>query len=235
MVKQGVLPPKLRICAWSWGSRPQIPLPQVYISTNEKRMQASAPHFQTNQIFFKPIKYIQVFISTRITLCNIITYKMTEQCNIQTTHWKDEIRIDVREWESKDQKLIPTRKAISLPLYRWKLLVESFDSMDKALEEKEEYKSHLGRNIFASVTKNNVCVDIRQHWLPPNQAEVVPTKRGITLRPEEYEKLKDVACVIGDFVPELSSVVPCPYTSDHMNQLGFLRCPECNPDNFRQW
>jgi hypothetical protein len=48
--------------------------------------------------------------------------------------------------------------------------------------------------------------DIRQHWLPPNQTEVVPTKKGITLRSGEYAKLKDVASVISDFVPELNSV-----------------------------
>jgi hypothetical protein len=159
---------------------------------------------------------------------------MTEQCNIELgnhryvkiTEWKDEVRIDIREWEMENGARIPTRKGISLPLQRWKLLVDNFDSLDKALQEKAGY---------ASVKPNNVCMDIRQHWLPPNQTEVVPTKKGITLRPGEYDKLKDVSRVIGDFHPELNSVVPCPYQSDDLNQLGFLRCPDCNPDNFKEW
>ncbi|CAG2202428.1 unnamed protein product [Mytilus edulis] len=154
---------------------------------------------------------------------------------VQATEWNDEIRIDVREWELKDEKLIPTKKGISLPLHRWKLLVDNFEFLDQALAEKRVYQSHLGGNVYASVQIKSVCLDLRQHWLSPNNTEVVPTKKGICLRPAEYVKLKDVASVIGDFVPELCSIVPCPYSSDHQNQLGFLRCSECNPDHFSEW
>jgi hypothetical protein len=65
---------------------------------------------------------------------------------------------------------------------------------------------------------SGICVDIRQHGLPPNQTKGVPTMKGITLRPSVYTKLKDVVSVICDFVPELNSVVPCPYRSNDMNQ-----------------
>lgn len=98
-----------------------------------------------------------------------------------------------------------------------------------------DYSTHLWGNLYASIHSSGVCVDIWQYWLPPNQTEVVPTKKGICPRPSEYTKLKDTARVIGDFVPELSSTVPCPYQSNHMNQLGFLKCPECNPDNYTEW
>ena len=33
-------------------------------------------------------------------------------------------------------------------------------------------------------------------------------------------------------IPELSSVVPCQFQSDHANQLGVLRCCECNPNDY---
>jgi hypothetical protein len=154
---------------------------------------------------------------------------------VQASEWKDEIRIDVREWEIKDGKQIPTKKGISLPLHRWKMLVDSLEFLDQALDEKREYATHLGRNVYSIVKANGICVDLRQHWLPHNQTEVVPTKKGITLRRGEYAKFKNVASVICDFVPKLNSVVPCPYRSDHMNQLGFLSCPECNPDHFAEW
>ena len=109
------------------------------------------------------------------------------------------------------------------------------DFVDQALYEKRDYKAHLGRNVYATVKASGICVDIRQHWLPPNQTEVVPTKKGITLRPSEYAKLKDVVSVICDFVPELNSVVPCPYRSNEMNQLGLLSCNACNPDHCEDW
>jgi hypothetical protein len=150
---------------------------------------------------------------------------------VQVTEWKDEIRIDVTEWEIQNNKRVPTTKGISLPLHRRKMFVDSREFLDQALDEKRECATHLGGNVYATVKAGGICVDLIQHWLPPNQTEVVPTKKGITLRPREYAKLKDVASVICDFVPELNSVVPCPYRSDHMNQLGFLSCSACNPDH----
>jgi hypothetical protein len=115
------------------------------------------------------------------------------------------------------------------------MLVVSLEYLDQALDEKREYATNLGGNVYSTVKAGGICVDLTQHWLPPNQAKVVPTRKEITLRPAEYVKLKDVASVICDFVPELNSVVPCPYRSDHMNQLGFLSCPECNPDHCAEW
>jgi len=112
---------------------------------------------------------------------------------------------------SRTENGFPRKKGSAFPS-RWKMLVDSFEFLDQALNEMREYKSHLGRNVYASVGHNSICVDIRQHWLPPNQTDVVPTKKGITLRPGEYAKLKDVAMVVGDFVPELSSVFPCPFS-----------------------
>ena len=70
--------------------------------------------------------------------------------------------------------------------------------VDQALDEKREYAIHVGGNVYATVKASVICVDIRQHWLPPNQTEVVPTKKGKTLRPGEYDKLKDVVSVICD-------------------------------------
>ena len=63
------------------------------------------------------------------------------------------------------------------------MLDNNMDFVVQALDEKREYATHLGGNVYASVKASGICVDIRQHWLPPNQTEVVPTKKGITLRP----------------------------------------------------
>ena len=40
---------------------------------------------------------------------------------------------------------------------------------------------------------------------------------------------------IGRVLPELDGVVPCYMQSDHMNQLGALRCSECNPNDYQNW
>jgi hypothetical protein len=59
-----------------------------------------------------------------------------------------------------------------------------------------------------------------QYWFAPNQSHLVPTKKAITLSPTEYSQLNDPTSIMDDFVPEIMLVVPYPYQSDHMNQLG---------------
>ncbi|XP_053388402.1 uncharacterized protein LOC123540135 [Mercenaria mercenaria] len=97
---------------------------------------------------------------------------------VQVNEWKGEMRVDIREWQGDK----PTKKGISLTLMRWKNFVDQLTYADKVLQDKQSYWSHLGGNVYCNITENSVCVDIRQHWKPEN--EVVPTKKGICLRPK---------------------------------------------------
>ena len=112
-------------------------------------------------------------------------------------------------------------------------ILDTQDDVDKILEDKKSYGSHLGGNVYCNVGENSVCVDIRQYWQPAK--EVVPTRKGICLRPEEYKQLKEHMQDIGRALPELDAVVPCYLQIDHMNQLGALQCSECNPNSFTTW
>ena len=56
-------------------------------------------------------------------------------------------------------------------------------------------------------------------------------KKGYALD-RQYEALKNRVLDIIQALPELDSVVPCMFREDHMNQLGALQCPECNPNDF---
>jgi hypothetical protein len=78
----------------------------------------------------------------------------------KATEWRDEIRIDVREWGIQNDKGIPTKKGIRLSLHRWKMLVDMFEFLDQALDEKRDYATHLGRNVYATVKASGICVDI---------------------------------------------------------------------------
>ena len=118
------------------------------------------------------------------------------------------------EW--KDDK--PTKKGISLTLMRWKNWVDYLEHADQARAEKKNYMGHLGGNVYCTVKEGSSCMDIRQFWKPKD--EVVPTKKGLCLRPLEYSALKEVIPEIGTTLPELDAVVPCYAQSDHMNQLG---------------
>ena len=148
---------------------------------------------------------------------------------VKVSEWRGELRVDIREW--RDDK--PTKKGISLILMRWKNWVNQFEFVEKALHEKKSYGNHIGGNVYCTVAVNGVCVDIRQYWKP--EEEVVPTTKGICLRPSEYVRLKEPLPEIGNALPELDGVVPCFLQSDHMNQLGALQCSECNSNDFYNW
>ena len=48
---------------------------------------------------------------------------------------------------------------------------------DQARTEKQNYKSHLGGNVYCTITEGSTYMDIRQYWKP--QEEVIPTKKGL--------------------------------------------------------
>ena len=148
---------------------------------------------------------------------------------VEVTEWKGELRVDLRQWQ--DGK--PTKKGISVTLMRWKNWVECISYLDEALQNKKAYSCHLGGNVYCDLGDDSVCVDIRQHWMP--EEKVVPTKKGLCLRPLEYQRLKELVPLIGQALPELDAVVPCYMQSDHMNQVGALQCPECNPNDCMNW
>ena len=148
---------------------------------------------------------------------------------VEVKEWKGELRVDLREWENDR----PTKKGISLTLMHWKNLVDQIEYVDEALREKKSYGSHLGGNVYCNIADKSVCVDIRQYWKP--QEEVVPTRKGLCLRPDEYKRLKELLPEIGNTLPELNALVPCFLQSDHANQVGALQCKECNPNDFNNW
>ena len=148
---------------------------------------------------------------------------------VRVVEWKGETRVDVREWDGD----IPTKKGVSLSLSRWKSFLDFIDQVDEALKENKTYSLHLGGNVYCNVKEGSPCVDIRQYWKP--QDDVVPTKKGLRLRPQEYQRLKDILQEVNAAIPELSSVVPCMFRSDHANPSGFLKCSECNPNDFMNW
>ena len=148
---------------------------------------------------------------------------------VEVIEWQGETRVDLREWVNGS----PTKKGIRLTLMRWKNWVDAIEYLDQTLEDKETYSNHMGGNVYCTVTEGSHCVDIRQYWKP--QDDVVPTKKGLCLRPLEYKRLKELVPEINETLPELDAVVPCFLQSDHMNVWGALMCPECNPNDFMNW
>ena len=154
---------------------------------------------------------------------------------VKVSTWNGEPRLDLREWKVGEDKMIPTKKGISLKLHHIKILTSILDSIQKTREDNGENKWHLGYNAFVRVREDNPCVDIRQYWVPPGVDESVPTKRGLCFRPAEFAVLIQNWSGIENQLPELKDFVPCYEEKDHLSQLELLRCPACNPEGHDSW
>ena len=146
-----------------------------------------------------------------------------------------EPRIDLREFKQTEKSKFPTKKGISLNLELFKSLALATDMVDTAMNKNEDLHYHIGGNIFLTVRSDNPCVDIRKYWKPENEVNLVPTKKGICLRPTEYVNLKSHVSNLEKEVPQLETIVPCFMRDDHQNQLGMFRCPTYNPLEYENW
>ncbi|XP_041356360.1 uncharacterized protein LOC121373698 [Gigantopelta aegis] len=152
--------------------------------------------------------------------------------------WKQELLIHIRKFDSDKGKTFPTKRGIALTLKHWvelSMCTSQIDETIAALKERKEEKlfHHLGANMYVSVDKNIAGVDIRQWWWCVDT--VKPSRKGIFLSLQQWSKLKDCFEMMSDFVPELKSIVPCAMQDDHQNQMGFLQCSFCNPNECHQW
>ena len=96
----------------------------------------------------------------------------------------------MREFRQTEKSKFTTMKSISLNLELFKSLALATDMVDTAANKNEDLHYHIRGNIFLIVRSDNPCVDIRKYRTPENELNLVPTKKGICLRPAEYVKLK---------------------------------------------
>ena len=111
--------------------------------------------------------------SSFVLIQNTIEMK-NPRCNIELGI--DKIRIDIRKCDSHNGEKIPTLENVGRHSY----------FLDQSFSENRENKCHIRGNVYITIHPNNVWEDVGKHWLPLNQSNVVPTKKGITLRPTEY-------------------------------------------------
>ena len=132
------------------------------------------------------------------------------------------------------------KKEFPLTIQRYQQLMWQTPSIEEAVTQHKEgkdvhYNWHLGGNRYVQVNSGFPVVDLREFWMPEGKDQVQPTRRGIALKFDEYDTLIKLRADIEKGIPELSETQPCYMDSDHMNQLGYLRCVECNPNDCFNW
>ena len=152
--------------------------------------------------------------------------------------YNGELQIHIRQFNRFDRSTYPTKKGVTLSLLRWRVLELRKDNIDKYFQDfyedlgNEEQSIHLGGGIYATMNYEYPVVNIRHWWKPNEGTEPKPTKRGIILNNAKWKQLKNAMDIMRDFVPELNSVSDGCDQIDHQNQIGMLRCKECNPFDY---
>ena len=151
------------------------------------------------------------------------------------SRYNDRDWIHVREFETLNDRVYPTKKGASFTPARLKALMGKMDEIDEELRqqkstasykvEKAIYKGHLGAGIYATVGGKFVGVDLRRYWVPEEQLMEMPTKNGIFLPARQWTVLKERLDELLASHPELLLAEEC----FHQNQQGMLECHECLP------
>jgi hypothetical protein len=88
-------------------------------------------------------------------------------------------------------------------------------------------KFHLGNGVYATVSGDYSVVHIRRYFVVDGLE--LPTKIGIALRLTEWTALTAYIEDIKKLSEVLELAKPCFERDDHMNQIVYLACRECNP------
>ena len=54
-------------------------------------------------------------------------------------------------------------------------------------------------------------------------------RQGIALRLSEWNNLKESIIQLHATMPDLAQALPCSYSTDHANLMGYMSCIECSP------
>jgi len=92
-------------------------------------------------------------------------------------------------------------------------------------------RHHIGGTVYVSVTSGYSCVEIRRLYQPfdDKDGEIKPTKKGVALKFAEWSYLCSLIDIIHTAFSALATALPCYYDEDHMSQVNWLSCLECNP------
>ena len=167
------------------------------------------------------------------------TYQLGKYVSVEVhDHGSD--HIEVALIQTLYEKNLLVKKDYTMTLQRYQQLMWQKDEIEEAIRKHKagvdvHYSWHLGGNNYVQVNSGFPVVDLRKFWLPEGKNQVQATRRGIPLKFDEYDTLIKLRAEIEQVMPELKDTEPCYMGNDHMNQLGYLRCTECNPNDCCNW
>ena len=126
---------------------------------------------------------------------------------------------------------------IDFPLPRLKVLQEEIEQIDQAYPSPAiNWRKHVGGGVYISAGSDADGVRIFEWQLCENGKGIERTSNGFDLSREQMGRLISTLRYLETrIIPELEDTLTCIERDDHMNQLGALRCAECNPFDWFSW
>jgi len=168
-------------------------------------------------------------------------YEISHNRYVKVSLWRGQLYFHLRDFIKGAKKRYPSGTGVALSIQQWLFLTNLKNEINQACTSSLEGEKinkcwHLGGNKKVSVHSGYKKVDIRQFFLPPDDPELSPSKKGISLSFAEWEKLANILFPeVNEKVPQLKSFIPCMYTPSHATLAGRNKCPECNPDTYRNY
>jgi Transcriptional Coactivator p15 (PC4) len=157
-------------------------------------------------------------------------YQLANNVYLVAKYFNGQRVVHIRQYDEMGGKRYPTKTGICLSATRFASLLCELDTIDEAYKyvsgsEKQSVTVHIGGALYASVSSGFKCINLRYFWRAPNN-KILPTKQGISLTIPAWNNLIKCAAELRDMEEDIKSTQRC--VDNHINQLGFVNCGECN-------
>jgi hypothetical protein len=143
--------------------------------------------------------------------------------------YRGDVKIHIRQFDPFPSKIGVCFTPLRLAAFRNKL--DEIEEGVKLLRAGKpvDLKLHVGGLVYVTIQSGYFIVNIRKYFIPENQIDEIPTRSGIALKLNEWDKLKECLVELLLLAPEIEAVQPCYSSFDHANVITMMDCEECNP------
>lgn len=164
----------------------------------------------------------------------VLDILLQENCKLTILKINGQWRLDLRCVDIYDDQVHYSKKGICLTLDQTHEMLQVFINIDEAMINHVDTRLlHLKNNVFANVSSKFRGVNIRQYF--EGQDGLAPTKRGVFLRQNGWQKLRAILLDLENIIPDFKDFKPCHMQIDHLSLIGRLQCKNCNPNGFQEW
>ena len=138
----------------------------------------------------------------------LFVIEITPYLKMTITHMNDVPYVDLRHFQVKDGRLVPTKKGIFLNLDQVWELDHHIRDISEALRDGKNIKSRFPLKKLALVTidPDYPGVDIRKYFIPDGMTTLKPSQKGVHMNPSEWSKVVQLLNALPALLPEYQNL-----------------------------